>query len=47
VAAPPLHPDAAVLAQVVVDERAELLDPEPLYLRRPDADAPGKPKPVS
>ena len=28
-------------------ERAELLDPEPLYLRRPDAVAPGKPKPVS
>jgi tRNA threonylcarbamoyladenosine biosynthesis protein TsaB len=43
----PEHPDAGVLAQVVVDERAELLDPEPLYLRRPDAATPGKPKPVS
>ena len=32
----PEHPDAGVLAQVVTDERAELLDPEPLYLRRPD-----------
>jgi hypothetical protein len=26
-----------VLADVVVRERFELLDPEPLYLRRPDA----------
>jgi tRNA threonylcarbamoyl adenosine modification protein YeaZ len=43
----PEHPDAGVLAQVVTDERAELLDPEPLYLRRPDAATPGKPKPVS
>ena len=43
----PEHPDAGVLAQVVTDERAELLDPEPLYLRRPDAAAPGTPKPVS
>jgi tRNA threonylcarbamoyladenosine biosynthesis protein TsaB len=32
---------------VVTDERAELLDPEPLYLRRPDAATPGKPKKVS
>jgi tRNA threonylcarbamoyladenosine biosynthesis protein TsaB len=43
----PAHPDAGWLAQVVTDERAELLDPEPLYLRRPDAAAPGRPKPVS
>ena len=43
----PQHPSAGVLAQVVTDERAELLDPEPLYLRRPDAATPGKPKPVS
>ena len=43
----PEHPDAAVLAQVVVDERAELLDPEPLYLRRPDVMAPSPRKPVS
>lgn len=46
-AAGPVHPDAGVLAQVVADERAELLDPEPLYLRRPDVAAPGRPKPVS
>jgi tRNA threonylcarbamoyladenosine biosynthesis protein TsaB len=31
----------------VAGGRAELLDPEPLYLRRPDAVAPGKPKRVS
>jgi tRNA threonylcarbamoyladenosine biosynthesis protein TsaB len=43
----PEHPDARWLAQVVTDERAELLDPEPLYLRRPDAATPGKPKKVS
>ena len=43
----PEHPDAGVLAAVVTDERVELLDPEPLYLRRPDAAAPGKPKRVS
>ena len=46
-AAGPVHPDAGVLAQVVTDERTELLDPEPLYLRRPDVAAPGRPKPVS
>ncbi|HEU4811337.1 MAG TPA: tRNA (adenosine(37)-N6)-threonylcarbamoyltransferase complex dimerization subunit type 1 TsaB [Nocardioides sp.] len=43
----PSGPSAGWLARVVTDERAELLDPEPLYLRRPDAVAPGKPKPVS
>ena len=41
------HPDAGVLAQAVTDERAELLDPDPLYLRRPDVAAPGTPKRVS
>jgi tRNA threonylcarbamoyl adenosine modification protein YeaZ len=46
-AAGPRHPDARVLAEVVAGERAELLDPEPLYLRRPDAAAPGRPKRVS
>lgn len=40
-------PRAAVLAQAVADERFELLDPEPLYLRRPDAMAPHAPKKVS
>lgn len=43
----PEHPDAGVLARLVSEERAELLDPEPLYLRRPDVAAPVKPKPVS
>jgi tRNA threonylcarbamoyladenosine biosynthesis protein TsaB len=43
----PIHPDARVLADVVTAERAELLDPEPLYLRRPDVMAPSPRKPVS
>jgi tRNA threonylcarbamoyl adenosine modification protein YeaZ len=43
----PTRPSAGWLAQVVTDERAELLDPEPMYLRRPDAVAPGERKQVS
>ncbi len=43
----PEHPSAGVLAAVVTEERAELLDPEPLYLRRPDAAEPHQPKRVS
>ncbi len=43
----PEHPSAAVLCDVVAGERYELLDPEPLYLRRPDAMAAHPPKPVS
>jgi tRNA threonylcarbamoyl adenosine modification protein YeaZ len=43
----PELPDAATLALVVVEERAELVDPEPIYLRRPDAAVPGPPKKVS
>jgi len=43
---PPLDPDAAVLAQAVVDGAVPLLPVEPLYLRRPDAYPPGPPKPV-
>jgi tRNA threonylcarbamoyladenosine biosynthesis protein TsaB len=43
----PVHPDAGVLAQLVTDEAVELLDPEPLYLRRPDVTPAAKPKPVS
>lgn len=43
----PVRPGAGWLARVVTEERAELLDPEPLYLRRPDAEMPGKPKQVS
>jgi len=43
----PALPDAGMLARVVAEERAELLDPEPLYLRRPDIAAPSAPKRVS
>lgn len=43
----PRQPSAGWLAQVVVDERAELLQPEPLYLRRPDAVAGAPRKSVS
>jgi tRNA threonylcarbamoyl adenosine modification protein YeaZ len=43
----PSRPSAGWLARVVAGERAELCDPEPLYLRRPDAVAPGRPKPVT
>jgi tRNA threonylcarbamoyl adenosine modification protein YeaZ len=49
-ARPPEHPDAGVLAGLVADRlRAGgmgLLPPLPLYLRRPDAAAPGKRKAV-
>jgi tRNA threonylcarbamoyl adenosine modification protein YeaZ len=43
----PTRPAAGWLARAVAEERAELRDPEPLYLRRPDAATPGAPKPVS
>lgn len=43
----PVDPAAAFLALAVATGRAELLDPEPLYLRRPDAVTPGPPKKVS
>lgn len=43
----PEHPSAAWLARVVAEERAELYDPEPMYLRRPDTAEPHKPKRVS
>ncbi|MCB0908183.1 MAG: tRNA (adenosine(37)-N6)-threonylcarbamoyltransferase complex dimerization subunit type 1 TsaB [Nocardioidaceae bacterium] len=43
----PSRPGAGWLARIVAEERAELLDPEPLYLRRPDAAVPGAPKKVS
>jgi tRNA threonylcarbamoyl adenosine modification protein YeaZ len=46
-AAGPTLPSAGWLARVITEERAELYDPEPLYLRRPDAAAPGTPKRVS
>jgi tRNA threonylcarbamoyladenosine biosynthesis protein TsaB len=43
----PARPSAGWLAQVIAEERVELLDPEPLYLRRPDAETPHTPKRVS
>lgn len=43
----PEAPSAGWLARAVAEERAELRDPEPLYLRRPDAEAPHAPKRVS
>lgn len=44
---PPLRPGAGWLARCVAEERAELRDPDPMYLRRPDAEIPRAPKPVS
>ena len=43
----PRRPSAGWLARAVVGERAELSDPEPLYLRRPDAVMPAPRKPAS
>jgi len=43
----PEQPSAAVLCDVVLKQRFDLLAPNPLYLRRPDAMEPGKPKRVS
>jgi tRNA threonylcarbamoyladenosine biosynthesis protein TsaB len=43
----PARPSAGWLARTVVGRRAALTDPEPLYLRRPDAAVPAAPKPVS
>ncbi len=43
----PTRPSAGWLARAVAEGLADVLPPEPLYLRRPDAEAPGKPKPVS
>ena len=43
----PTVPSARWLARVVAEERAELRDAEPLYLRRPDVEAPRPPKRVS
>jgi tRNA threonylcarbamoyladenosine biosynthesis protein TsaB len=43
----PRRPSAGWLARTVAGERAELRDPEPLYLRRPDVVVPGPRKPAS
>ena len=42
----PLDPDAAVLAAAFVAGRLASMPVEPMYLRRPDAQPPGPPKPV-
>ncbi len=47
---PPRYPDAAHLAEIAAESLAEGhpgVPPEPLYLRRPDARVPGKPKRVT
>ena len=49
-AIPPRYPDAAQLAEIAAERLAgggPLEPPEPLYLRRPDARVPGKPKRVT
>jgi tRNA threonylcarbamoyladenosine biosynthesis protein TsaB len=43
----PKHPDARTLCEIVALNRADLLEPEPLYLRHPDAREPGAPKRVT
>lgn len=43
----PSHPSAASLCRVVDQDAVIRLDPEPLYLRRPDTMAPRPPKRVS
>ena len=43
----PVRPSAGWLARAVTEELVVLTDPEPLYLRRPDAVAPGPRKPAS
>jgi tRNA threonylcarbamoyl adenosine modification protein YeaZ len=43
----PEFPSAGWLARAVVEERVELTEPEPRYLRRPDAAVPGERKKVS
>jgi tRNA threonylcarbamoyladenosine biosynthesis protein TsaB len=42
----PEHPDAATLAVLVAGGTAEIVPPDPLYLRRPDARPPGARKSV-
>ena len=43
----PLRPSAGWLARAVAGGLAEIVDPDPMYLRRPDAVAPRPPKAVS
>jgi tRNA threonylcarbamoyladenosine biosynthesis protein TsaB len=46
-AVPPPSPSAGVLARLVVEGTARRVDPEPLYLRRPDVAQPGRAKRVT
>ena len=43
----PTRPSAGWLARAVAGGRVPVVEPEPMYLRRPDAVAPGPPKAVS
>jgi tRNA threonylcarbamoyladenosine biosynthesis protein TsaB len=43
----PIRPSAGWLARTVAAGQVEVTGPEPRYLRRPDAVAPGAPKRVS
>ena len=43
----PTRPSAGWLARAVARGLVRVVDPEPMYLRRPDAIAPGRPKTVS
>ncbi|MDO9379532.1 MAG: tRNA (adenosine(37)-N6)-threonylcarbamoyltransferase complex dimerization subunit type 1 TsaB [Nocardioidaceae bacterium] len=43
----PSDPDAGVLAALVASGRADVVEPEPMYLRRPDAVPPGARKRAS
>jgi hypothetical protein len=43
----PLRPSGGWLARVVQERLAEIGAPEPMYLRRPDAEIPRAPKPAS
>jgi tRNA threonylcarbamoyl adenosine modification protein YeaZ len=40
----PLDPAAGVLARIVADGAVDLLEPRPLYLRRPDVAEPARPR---
>jgi tRNA threonylcarbamoyladenosine biosynthesis protein TsaB len=43
----PKAPTAGWLARAVISQSVEVVEPEPVYLRRPDAAIPGPPKKVS
>lgn len=45
--AEPVAPDAGVMARLVAEGTLEPVDPDPIYLRRPDATVPGPAKKVT